>query len=171
MLPRDSIVKIKYFTARISSRPGDPDQPNRQRVYLRALRTIPNLEIIFGSFISTKPYMPLAANPNKIVQVLKTEEKGSDVNIATHLVSDGYKGEYEVAALLTNDSDLAEAIRIVRKELTLTVGVLSPGKNTSQVLVRDASFVKSIRTATLKRSQFSTRLKDAKGSFTKPKQW
>jgi uncharacterized LabA/DUF88 family protein len=171
MVPRDDIVKIKYFTARISSRPDDPDQPNRQLIYLRALRTIPYLEIVFGSFLQSKPHMPLASDPTTFVQVIKTEEKGSDVNIATHLVSDGYKEKYEVSVLLTNDSDLAEAIRIVRHDLNLPVGVLSPGKNTSQVLVRDASFVKSIRTSALKRSQFPSQLKDDRGVFTKPKQW
>ena len=85
MLPRDDNVKIKYFTARISSRPDDPDQPNRQLIYLRALRTIPNLEIVFGSFLQSRPRMPLASDPTTLVRVVKTEEKGSDVNIATHL--------------------------------------------------------------------------------------
>ena len=115
--------------------------------------------------------MPRASDPTTFVQVIKSEEKGSDVNLATHLVSDGYKKNYEIVALLRNDSDLAEAIRIVRKELNLTVGILSPGKNTSQLLVRNASFVKSIRTSALKRSQFPRQLKDDRGVFTKPKQW
>ncbi len=171
MLPRDDIVKIKYFTARISSRPDDPDQPNRQLVYLRALRTIPNLEIVFGSFLQSKPRMPLASDPATFVQVIKTEEKGSDVNIATHLVSDGYTGKYEVSGILTNDSDLAEAIRVVRQELNLPIGVLIPGKKTSKVLVRNASFVKSVRKATLKKSQFPPNLKDNQGAFRKPSGW
>ena len=39
LLPNHNITKIKYFTARISARPNDPDQPTRQQFYLRALRT------------------------------------------------------------------------------------------------------------------------------------
>ena len=48
MLPRDTIHQIKYFTALVTSRPKDPDQLTRQQTYLRALQTIPNLEIIYG---------------------------------------------------------------------------------------------------------------------------
>ena len=50
--------------------------------------------------------MPLAGKPNQLVKVIKTEEKGSDVNMAAHLVNDGHRGRYEVAVLITNDSDL-----------------------------------------------------------------
>ena len=51
LLPKDKIQRIKYFTALVTSRPNDPDQPLRQRVFLRALQTIPNLEIILGSTV------------------------------------------------------------------------------------------------------------------------
>lgn len=46
--PRDRIRKIKYFTARVSARPSDPGQPQRQDVFLRALRTIPGVPPIFA---------------------------------------------------------------------------------------------------------------------------
>ena len=52
LLPRDQIHSIKYFTALVDPRSNDPDQPARQRMYLRALRTIPNLELIFGTFLT-----------------------------------------------------------------------------------------------------------------------
>ena len=39
MLPRDSIHKIRYFTALVDPRPDDPGQLQRQQFYLRALRT------------------------------------------------------------------------------------------------------------------------------------
>ena len=37
MLPKDNIRQIKYFAARVDSRPGDPGQRERQSFYLRAL--------------------------------------------------------------------------------------------------------------------------------------
>jgi len=58
LLPKNDIVGIKYFTARITARPGDPDQPVRQDTYLRALRTVPNLSIHFGHFLSHNVWMP-----------------------------------------------------------------------------------------------------------------
>jgi len=39
--PNDDVRKIKYFTAIVSARPSDPDQPLRQQLYLRALQTLP----------------------------------------------------------------------------------------------------------------------------------
>ena len=50
LLPGVSISRIRYFTARVVSFPHDPDAPTRQRVYLRALETLPNLSITEGQF-------------------------------------------------------------------------------------------------------------------------
>ena len=116
------------------------------------------------------------ANPapgeHPYVQVLKTEEKGSDVNLAAHLINDGYKGRYEVAVVVSNDSDLLEPIKIVRHELGLDVGVVNPQSGrTSKELAHEASFVKSIRKWVLAQSQFPPVLRDAKGEIRKPPGW
>src|SRR5580698_1513650 len=87
MLPDDTIQSIEYFTAIVSARPYDLDLPVRQQVYLRALRTIPNLSICYGHFLTHSVRMVLTgSNPTKKVWVDKTEEKGSDVNLAAHLL-------------------------------------------------------------------------------------
>ena len=52
------------------------------------------------------------------VLVFKVEEKGSDVNLASHLLFDAFRGAFDAAAVLSNDSDLVEPIRIVTKELS-----------------------------------------------------
>ena len=41
LLPKNNIINIKYFTALVSARKNDPNQPVRQKVFLRALETIP----------------------------------------------------------------------------------------------------------------------------------
>jgi uncharacterized LabA/DUF88 family protein len=175
LLKKNKIVKIKYFTALVTARSGDPDQPSRQQIYLRALKTIPNLEIIYGHFLEHPVNLPLVSSLTgkiKYVHVIKTEEKGSDVNIAAHLINDGYKGLYEVAVLITNDSDLVEPIKIVRNELKLAVGVLNPHHGTpSHELRKFASFVKPIRQGVLAVSQFPNELTDATGTFHKPPRW
>lgn len=172
--PANQIAGIKYFTARVSARPEDPDQPTRQQTYLRALQTIPNLEIIYGHFLVNEVVLP-TANPGpgepKWSKVLKPEEKGSDVNLAVHLVNDAHKGVFEVAAIISNDSDLCEAVRIVRNERKLTVGVICPHKKPSRELLRCASFFKSIRPSALAKSQFPQTLADTHGSFHKPQSW
>ena len=175
ILPKNQVLKVKYFTALVNARPQDPDQPLRQQIYLRALKTIPNFEIILGHFLSHEVSMPLANCPpgqQRYAQVIKTEEKGSDVNLATHLLHDGYQGAYGVAIVISNDSDLVEAIKIVRNELKKGVIVLNPFKDTpSQELNRVATFVKPIRQGVLADSQFPGRLKDRNGSFYKPPGW
>ena len=93
------------------------------------------------------------------------------VNVAAHLINDGYKRKYDVAVLVTNDSDLLEPIRIVRQELNLPVGLLNPHKRSSRVLVQYASFIKKIRKGVLVASQFPNTLQDKNGIFHKPSVW
>jgi uncharacterized LabA/DUF88 family protein len=175
LLPNYAIDRIKYFTARVSGRPDDPDKPTRQQIYFRALKTIPNLEIIYGSFLSHEVMMPLAQPPaggSKFVKVIRTEEKGSDVNLATHLVHDAFRAHFESAVLITNDSDLQEPVRIVQEELGHEVGILNPHRQTtSRVLAKRASFIKQIRPGALKSSQFPPLLRDRKGEIRKPRIW
>ncbi len=172
LFPNDEINKIKYFTARVSARPTDPDQPIRQSTYWRALQTIPNLSIIEGSFLVKPVMMPVAnTNPQKYERVIKTEEKGSDVNLAVHLLNDGYKKDYELAVMVTNDSDLLEPMRIVKQELNLPVGLVNPHKNPSFVLRQHANFIKQLRKGVLQASQFPATLTDTNGTFHKPLTW
>ena len=51
-LTRNRIDKLHYFTAQVSARPHDPDQPQRQQTYLRALATVPEVEVHFGHFLT-----------------------------------------------------------------------------------------------------------------------
>ena len=175
LLPKNKILKIKYFTALVNARPQDPDQPNRQQVYLRALRTIPNLEIIFGHFLSHPTKLPLtnpSSSQNRYAEVIKTEEKGSDVNLATHLLRDGFMNLYDIAIVISNDSDLAEAIKIVNLELLKEVIIACPNKNSvNNMLKKYASQVIQIRDGVLAASQFPTTMQDEHGQFSKPPTW
>ena len=173
LLPKAQVARINYYTARVTARPHDPDQPTRQNVYLRALKTIPCLEIVEGSFLTKPATLPLASDPTTFATVIKTEEKGSDVNLATHLVNDGHLHRYEQAVVITNDSDLAEPVRVVRDELKLPIGILYPSKYLNPQLKNAATpnFTKPIRRGLLSASQFPDVLSDRIGSFHKPEGW
>ena len=174
LLPDNQIVGIKYFTAKVFSRKSDPLKHIRQQVYLRALRTIPNLEIIYGHYSEHPKWMRLV-NPSpsqpKYVQVIKTEEKGSDVNLAVQLLHDGYQRKYQLATIVTNDSDLLSAIQIVQNDLGMLVGILNPQQHPSKVLKNEALFIKKIRSSVIQASQFPSTMQDDRGSFYKPKDW
>jgi len=151
----DKIFGIKYFTARVSSRPGDPGQPMRQDVYLKALKaSIPDLEIIYGQFRS-RPAMAKKACSSGYVRILKTEEKGSDVNLATHMLQDAWLDKYDTALLVSNDSDMASALDFITSPpLDKTVGLLTPDeKRISKELTKYALFVKAIRPTLLSKCQ------------------
>lgn len=178
MLPRDQIVGIKYFTAEVTLRPGKPDAPGDQKTYLRALRTLPDLSIYFGRFLTNEIWAH-RVHPPKMgkakVKVFKTEEKGSDVNLATHLIVDGFLGNYELAVVVSNDGDLKMPVEYVRQELKKPVGVLNPRKNRSYALsptvLPSGSFYKPIREGVLRSSQFPDPLSDGDGTFSKPSGW
>ena len=171
LLPNDQITGIRYFTALVNPRPNDTDQRVRQESHLRALATIPDLSVVLGYFLTHEIKMPLAGPKGGFATVIKTEEKGSDVNIATHLLVDGLKNNYELAVVVSNDSDLALPIRFVVEELHKPVGLLNPQKHPSVELSKCASFLKQIRAGVLARSQFPNQLTDAHGTFTKPAAW
>ncbi len=172
LLPHDEIQEIKYFTALVNPRPHDPNQRVRQETYLRALRTTPNLSVIYGFFLTHEVAMPLAGNPASQVRVIKTEEKGSDVNLATHLLVDGFQNAYELAVIVSNDSDLLLPIRFVTEELGKPVGLLNPQKkHPSAALAPHVRFIKQIRSGTLAKSQFPPTVTDRSGAFSKPASW
>lgn len=179
--PRNQIVATKYFTAKVSALPRDPDQPTRQMVFWRALHTLPNLEIIEGDFRTRIVRAPVVSPPPNTIEIFKTDEKGSDVNLAAHLLMDGFRGRYECAIVVSGDSDLVTPIRMVRDELKKPIGVLNPqrlsGPNRrperkSAGLQHAATFYRNGITWTqLQAAQFSNSLTDAHGTFSKPANW
>lgn len=104
-----------------------------------------------------------------------TEEKGSDVSLASNLLIDGFRARYDLAVVVSNDSDLKEPVHFVRHELKAPVGVLNPHRNRSwalspKVLPR-GSFYKPIRRSALRASQFPSQVPDAKGVIHRPPEW
>ncbi len=170
LLPTDQINRIKYFTARVMALPGDPDSPSRQSAYLRALETIPNLEIFYGHFRSHKRRRPLA-DGSGLVEILETTEKGSDVALGAHLVHDAHMCDYDTAVILSTDSDLLPPIRIVRQDIGKKVGLLCPHKRFSPEHAKEFDFFSRIRPRVLRASQFPDVLTDSTGDFHKPASW
>ena len=178
LLGKHDVTQIRYFTAHVRGRPN-PDSPIKQQAYLRALGTVPGLTCHFGQFLykpkSAKLITPLA-DGTEFVMVHKTEEKGSDVNLASHLLLDGFRGSYEMAAVITNDSDLVEPIRIVRDELKLHVMVLDPKGiepdfRPSRSLSGAATSYRSIRESAVAAAQFPETVQTAHGLVSRPAVW
>lgn len=174
LLPNDHVNRIRYFTALVDARPNDLGKPQRQQAYLRALGTQPDISIHFGRFLShvvRMPYAyPQAAGP-QTVEVIKTEEKGSDVNLATNLLIDAFNNDCEKVVLLSNDSDLRDPVNYVRSQLGMRVVIFNPHRNRSWPLSQVSDLYRPIRKGPLSASLFPDQLSDSQGTITKPSTW
>ena len=126
---------LNFYTARVSSK-IDPEAPKKQQIYLNALSTIGGVNVTFGNFQVRDKWRRITESTEKlfkpkavVVRVVNPEEKGSDVNLGSHLIRDGFTQAYEQAVVCTNDTDLFEPIRIVTKELGLPVILVTPSNN------------------------------------------
>ena len=176
LFPLDDIRKVSYFTARLDVRPNNPGQAQRQLIYLRALASLPGFDAYYWVFRSGVKRRPLAeAVPGfpDYVLVRDSEEKGSDVNLATRLLVDGFNGDYEQAVVVSNDADFAGAMRYVRDNLGFRVTLVNPDpRNTSPRELADAAtYVKRLWKSHLRRSQLPNTLSDEVGVITKPAGW
>jgi hypothetical protein len=183
LLPNDEIAEIAYCTAVIKRDPADPDKQERQRLYLAALRTLPLVTIHLGRFlvkrVSGTLVDPQPATPTKAV-VETYEEKGTDVNIASLLLKDGFAGRYDSAVVISNDGDLKMPIQIVRADLDKPVTVVNPilnpakGRSTAlspNPLPANARFIQ-MRSSDLQASELPTALRSRKGgALVKPSAW
>ena len=167
------IQQIKYFTTRVSSTPNDPSKDQRQDSYLRALKHYrPHIQMFFGHFLRNSKRMPLEQpiGNRQLVRVIKTEEKGSDVNLAVHLLNDSWLDAYECAVVVTNDSDIAEALRMSKQRPGKLVGLVNPQSGrASRQLTQHADFVRTIFPRALAQSQLPDPIPGT--SIHKPAQW
>jgi hypothetical protein len=176
--PHDHVHRIRYFTAIVKARPHDSTQPVRQQVFLRAIQTLPCVSVHLGHYLQSRVTMPLAFPPvggPTTATVIKSEEKGSDVNLATMLLVDAFDADFEQAVIISNDSDLAVPVGIVQTKFGLPVHVLFPcsnhGRKPSYHLSHVAASSKFISGVNLAAAQFPTPMKDHVGTFHKPASW
>lgn len=168
------IQKIKYYTATISSRDGNEASRFRQKYYLQALeKYIPEIEIYYGHYLTHEITAKVVNPPPNFIKVYKTEEKGSDVNLALHVLNDAWLDTYDCAVIVSNDSDLAESLRLVKSQNNKLIGVVFPNtdhkRRPSRELVKYADFIKPIRKNVLINSQLPNRIPGT--DIHKPESW
>ncbi|MFP5389639.1 MAG: NYN domain-containing protein [Thermoleophilia bacterium] len=186
---RQELVVVKYFTALVRNRPDDPGQRQRQKEYLRALATLPKVEIYYGHFLKRKAVRQLA-NPPKprsdgrkrqrkdagLREVWIEEEKGSDVNLASQFLSDGFRARYDVAFILSNDGDLKMPVEIGREQFKASSIVINPhSEGRSKALTPDGTdlrrYYRRVRPGALRSSQLPLELEDEDGQIRCPPGW
>jgi len=183
LLPKNEVIGINYYYAPVKGK-VDRDAPNRQNAYIRALKTCRRIRLIKGRFLSTKTWagvahdkrfvtLPPPDNPifpiPEVARVWRHEEKGSDVNLGVELVRDAFLGAFEVAAVVTNDTDLVRAFEIVREDTGKDVGLVCPTDRAAPALQAAASFVRHLAVSDLRKAQFPDHLEG--GRIRRPVSW
>ena len=172
--PDTTLHRIRYFTAPIRSGPVDPQKHRRQQVYLRALRTIPQLVIHEGRFQSNVAKRPLAVPQSagqEFVKVIEVREKGSDANLAAYLTRDAAKRDCRAAFVITGDSDFVDVIRMVRRDFNFPVHVIDPQQRVSRRLRDAATSYRLLDHSLLSESQLPSPMSDRHGTITRPGVW
>lgn len=138
--PDQDLMLTRYFTTRVR---GNPGKTGRQSAFIDALVARGDIEIDFGHFLS-KPVTCRSCGSTW----QKNEEKKTDVNIAVRLLDDAYDDRFDVAVVVSGDSDLVPPIEAVRRRFpTKRLLVAFPPKRNSSELrrVADAAFTISDR--------------------------
>lgn len=112
--PDEEVVGIKYFTAVVEPDRHLSPKRDRQRVYLKALATLPKLQRIEGKYQLRRVTCRAAACPRQL-EYLTPEEKKTDVNLAVHLIDDALHARSDSVVIVSGDSDLEPAVEWLRK--------------------------------------------------------
>ncbi|HEY5878686.1 MAG TPA: NYN domain-containing protein [Nakamurella sp.] len=148
-----TVERVVYCTARIGGT-DNPVGAQEQDVYLRALQANGSIdELAMGVYVTRTAVNPLAVEGRRgrpkivhpgwpimiqngaqqpepqavfLARVARREEKGSDVNVASHLLIDVMDGKVDAAVVISNDSDLEFPIKQMR--LRLPIGLVNPTK-------------------------------------------
>jgi hypothetical protein len=154
--PGATIDRVVYCTALIDQA-SNPSGHIDQDVYIKALRATGSVDLVeYGYYVARVKQAPMAVKtpgpagvpqlvrpqwpimvqdgagvqlPNSVFMVsyANREEKGSDVNVASHLLVDVLTGCVDAAVVISNDSDLRFPAKFARDHVP--VGVVNPSPN------------------------------------------
>jgi uncharacterized LabA/DUF88 family protein len=163
--PDQKLVCTKYFTSRVKN---DPMKQKRQNDFLEAIQTIPDVMVYYGKyqlnprscrFCGRKEYIP--------------NEKMTDVNIAVEMLADAFTDAFDIALLVSADSDLVAPVRKVKSLFpNKRIVICFPPQRHSADLEKAAGIFTHINRAVLAANQFPDRLEKPDGYIlTRPDKW
>jgi uncharacterized LabA/DUF88 family protein len=143
---KDKIVDIYYFTALAT---WSQSKVKKHKTYIKALE-LEGVKVVYGKF----------KKRDKKCQVCKRnyrtyEEKETDVNIATKLFQLAIEGRYDIAIIITGDSDLLPAIDGLRATFPgKEIGVVIPIGRRAEDLKASCDFHMKMKEKHLRSSLF-----------------
>jgi len=163
--PDQTLQKVVYCTSRVQ---GDHGAMARQSTFLNALQAhCPRLEIVYGHFLSKSTTCKLCGKSYPIY-----EEKKTDVNIACRMLIDAMEGNFDIAFLVSGDSDLVPPVKLIRDKWKKQIVALFPPQRTSEDLRSVCFGNKRISEADLRQSQLpDTVVLTPNKSAIRPESW
>jgi uncharacterized LabA/DUF88 family protein len=162
--PHQELVGVKYFTSRVKN---NPDKQKRQSTYIDALEST-GAKVIYGNYQDGSIECQRCGN-----KWATAKEKMTDVNIATEIMVDAFQDNYDMAMLISGDSDLTPPIKEVHKLFNnKRIFIAFPPKrhNSSMALVAKGSEI--IGRKKLADAQFEDEVVSKTGFKLKiPKEW
>jgi uncharacterized LabA/DUF88 family protein len=163
--PNQKLQEVKYFTSKISK---PRNKRRRQEKYLSALGTLTNLSIHYGRYQS---FRQQCSNCGRVYY--DTNEKRTDVNIATHMLVDAFQDSFDTAILISADSDLTLPLKeITRLFPNKYVKVAFPPSRSSFDLQNAVATSFHIYESKFRNSLFPNRITLPSGyMINKPRSW
>lgn len=162
--PDQALVHTKYFTSRVAA---PPDKVQRQTDYIEALQTLSDISIFYGKY---------QLNPHTCFNCgyvhNAPSEKMTDVNIAVELMQDAFQNAFDVAILISADSDLVAPVQAVRRLFPNKKIIVAcpPGRYSVHLASMAAHF--QIGRGPIAKSQFPDEVRTASGIILKrPSPW
>ncbi|MDR6966780.1 uncharacterized LabA/DUF88 family protein [Flavobacterium arsenatis] len=158
------LIEIKYFTSSVSN---NPEKQKRQITYIEALEAV-GVKIFYGNYQSD------SIECRRCKNIWATfNEKMTDVNIATQILVDAYQDKYDMAMLISGDSDLVPPMKAVHEIFkNKRVFVAFPPKRHNQSVAIIAKGSLTIGRKKLVDSQFEEEVIKKDGYvLKKPKSW
>ncbi len=101
LLSRRSLTRIYYYNAKVGFK-EEPERYRQQQAFFAGINTIPYTELRLGRLVYNNwPNVP-------------PYEKGTDVQLATDMLTHSFRDNYDVAILVAGDNDFVGALQAVK---------------------------------------------------------
>jgi hypothetical protein len=164
LAPTQQLQAVKYFTSRVSN---NPEKQKRQSTYIEALEA-KGIEIFYGHYQRDRTECHRCGHIWP-----RYNEKMTDVNIATVMLVDAYQDNYDMAMLISGDSDLVPPMRAIHTNFgDKRIFVAFPPKRHNQIVALSAKGSMMIGRKKLVDSQLEETIKKQDGFIlVKPSEW
>ena len=177
------VLEVRYYTAPVlGTMCDDPESQQRQRIYVQALRKMPpnKVRIIEGKIVASTPFLrlvtPIPGQPNRThAQVYTLNEKNTDVNLASDLITGAWTNACDQAVICTNDTDLSGSLASVRlhhPDIILGLVAPIPGNDHRKMasdLTMQTNWSKSLSPVHLANAQLPEKIPNT--SIRRPEKW